>query len=103
MFSSHAARADGLSAIDQQMLFGESVEIENLEQVLALVDEETADEIIGNCGGYNRCSIRLDRKAHNFTTGPLRGRRAHFQMDVWKDGVKRSNKTVFRIPLWRVK
>ena len=84
VFGSHAAMAN--SANDSlAYAFGNSADMSQIELL-------TPQEMDSTKGDWWRASIRYDRKPHRFTSrwGPLRGNRAHFQVNVWKHGVKGS-------------
>ena len=45
--------------------------------------------------GYNKYSLRFDPPHHGFN---LLGKQYHFQLDIWKNGIDGSNRTLFRVP-----
>jgi hypothetical protein len=58
-----------------------------------------AKEMESTKGNWWRANISYDRKLHRFTShwGPLRGNRAYFQINIWRIGVKGSDRR-YRIP-----
>lgn len=65
--------------------FGSSADMSKIELL-------TPQEMDATEGDWWRANIRYDRKPHRFTShwGPLRGNRAHIQLNVWRHGVKGS-------------